>query len=215
MYEHSLIVSSTRDISLDHEARFHRVENLRGCFNATKSWFTKFLSLSSFPVSTYPQISLIIFAQLAHCIVALFRLSTFESPDVPWDRQVIIKEFDFGDVMKTLTKRWESVPEAAGLDISLNEEIEESPWIYTRKVLLVIVNWWEVMVLPKLGVATSGSQTPNIEVNTPAGLPRDPNNPLVEPIDFAAVNLDLFDDVWMRDMLEGCQELFRDPVSLA
>jgi hypothetical protein len=55
---------------------------------------------------------------MAHCLVALFRLSTFESPDVPWDRQLVRQELDLGAMAQCMADRWGAVPEAAGLDIS-------------------------------------------------------------------------------------------------
>ena len=58
-----------------------------------------------------------ILTQMAHCLVALYRLSTFESPDIPWDRQRVRQELDLGDIIKLIADRWEQVPAAAGIEM--------------------------------------------------------------------------------------------------
>ena len=146
-------------------------------------------------------------------MVALFRLSTFESPEVPWDRQVVLRELNFGEVMRTWAKRWEKVAELAGLDIDPADQ-NENPWHNTGKALMVIINWWEVMIAPKLVVDTYKTQTHGIVADPPDDIIRGPEHPPVEPIDFSAMNLDGLDDIWTRDILESCLEVFQDPFSL-
>lgn len=63
---------------------FQRLDCLYACLYATKSWFDLFLSL---PPDSYIGFSISIFIQMAHCIIALFRLSTFDDPI--WDRSLV------------------------------------------------------------------------------------------------------------------------------
>jgi hypothetical protein len=91
-----------------------------------------------------------IFNQLAHCLIVLFRLSTFESLSVQWDRKNVRQELDLGQMVKLMASRWEEVATAAGLDQGLMNQImsptsdpDEGPWAYTRKKLLVVAHFWE------------------------------------------------------------------------
>jgi hypothetical protein len=143
-------------------------------------------------------------------MVALFRLSTFETPGIPWDRQRVIAELNFGELIRTWAERWEGVPNAAGLDINKEGENEESPWCYTRKLLLVILNWWEVKIAPKIAADTRKSGGQGTEENTAMDTTKTPGQQPME-MDFAVANLDLLDDVWMKDILGGGYEFFRDP----
>jgi hypothetical protein len=213
IHEHSLNIPAAKEILFAENDRFRRVEHLRACFNATKSWFDAFLSLSAFPVACYPQLSLVIFGQLAHCIVALFRLSTFESPDVPWDRQIVLRELNFGEVLRIWSKRWEKVAEVAGLDIDPAGQ-NENPWNKTGKSLTVLLNWWDVMIAPKLAVDTDNTEVHDVVANPQVDIVKGLEHPLVEPSDFSTMNLDGLDDIWTKDMFEGYWEVFKDPFSL-
>ena len=146
-------------------------------------------------------------------MVALFRLSTFESPEVPWDRQIVLRELNFGEVMRISAKRWDSVAEVVGLDIDPADQAE-NPWNKTGRALMVIINWWDAMIAPKLAVNTDKTLVHDAMTNPQVDILKDLEHPPVEPSDFSAMNLDGLDDLWARDMLEGYWEVFKDPFSL-
>ncbi|KAF2188861.1 hypothetical protein K469DRAFT_564540 [Zopfia rhizophila CBS 207.26] len=199
IHEHSLTASPSKDVSFDSSAHLRRAESLWACLTATKSWFNTFFSLDLFPLSCYAQVTMAIFTQMAHCLVTLFRLSTFESAGVYWDRQRVRQELDFAEVLKTWLKRWRGALDATGLDIRLNED-EASTWGFSNKILSGILNWWEVRIAPRLA---NKSENEGMEGSMPMNTSTISNQQQVETIDLASMNLDFSDDVWMMDVLGG------------
>lgn len=211
IYEPSLIVSPSKEDSLDPTAQLQRIEYLWICLNTVKAWFNTFWDLGLFPLSAYPHMSMVMFTQAAHCMVALFRLTTFEAPGVHWDRQKVLKDFDFGQLMKTWMDRWEGIPAAAGLDVDISSETEESPWVHTRKMIMGIVNWWEAKIKPML--EKDARMAPEVDQhlsNGNEGLNGFDTDQQMEGIDFPAVNLDFLDDEWMRHALGSGYEFLRE-----
>jgi hypothetical protein len=140
-----------------------------------------------------------LYTQLGHCLVALFRLSTFESPDIPWDRQRIISELDLGEVIHKWVHVFDSSPEAAGIDGS-NALGQESQWEYSKKLLFTtILKWWESKVRPSI---MNHEQPPNAESEQqqPAAGDLDTSLP---GIDFGDIDFDFDSELWMRDMLSS------------
>ena len=203
---HDHCLSTSKETSFDPDAQIRRMENLWTCFTTVKSFFNSFLSLESFPISSYPQISMTVFIQKAHCLVALFQLSTFELAGIPWDRQRVLEELNFGDVARTLADRWDKVPVSAVLNSDFRSENDESPWTFGRRAILFLLNWWETKIAPKL----SKSADQGVE-ETLADASKTLDQQEGDTMDFAPVNLDFLDDVWMKDMLGGGFEYFREP----
>lgn len=154
-----------------------------------------------------------VFTQAAHCMVALFRLTTFEAPGIPWDRQKVVREFDFGQLMKTWMDRWEGIPAAAGLDTDMSSETEDGPWVHTRKLLQGIVNWFEAKIKPMLEKETRMAQGEDqpLANGAPSMNGFEATEQQMEGIDFASVNLDFLDDEWTRHVLGSGYEFFREP----
>jgi hypothetical protein len=176
-----------------------RIENLWSCFNATKTLFTTFFSLHEFPLFSYPYISLAITAYLSHGLVVLFRLSTFQSPNVPWDRLKIRRELNLGELLRLWTQRWGGVIAEVGIDTTAANEEDENPWAYVTKRLAFVADWWdekvEVASLPESenpggSVRKNGSQL---------------EQPPVDTIDFTPFNLQFPDDIWMQDFVRGLE----------
>lgn len=205
IHEHCLLTSGLKGVTIDAVSQMRRIEDLWICYETTKSFFEAFFDQKDFPPSSYPYISLSICTQFAHFLVALFRLSTFESPDVPWDRQLVLQELDVGEVIRRWLHLWELAPEAAGLHTF--ESLQgDTLWEYTRKALSIISNWWDGMILPKLKAekqsALSTGDQPAMEHG---GFPP-PNIPM-DPMDFTGVDLGLFD---FNDMLGSGFEYLRE-----
>ena len=211
IHEHSLIVSPSRDDAFNPTAIVQRTENLWTCLTATRSFFNLIFSLNSFPVSCYPQMSMAIFSQLAHCMVALFRLSTFECPGVQWDRQRVRQELDLREILRLWQERWQMVPAAAGLDADLTSDKDEGPWVYTHRTLLVIGKWWEARVACMIAAERQSDAGQGVEGNGTAEGFGMPQQHQIEAMDFTAMNLDGWDDTWMRDMLGGGYDYFKEP----
>ncbi|KAF2103661.1 hypothetical protein NA57DRAFT_50533 [Rhizodiscina lignyota] len=207
IHEHSLIPS--KQTSLDPGATTDRIQNLHSCFSAVKTWFTVFFTLDEFPLSCYPYISMITHSQAAHCMVALFRLTTFESPGIPWDRQRVRREFDFGQVIRTWLERWEGAPAAAGLDASVWSNVDGPPWAATRKYLSAIINWWEAKIAPRLVTEVNGMRVQDDTASIVRTMYTDGSQ--LEPVEHADQNLEFLDDEWMRDVLGPGYDFFREP----
>jgi hypothetical protein len=153
-------------------------------------------------------------AQMAHFLVALYRLSTFECPGVSWDRQLVRQEVDLGVMINLLTEKWGQVPAAAGIDTT--GPGVHNIWMLTNRMLGKIAHWWEMKVVAPAAAAAAaadaesrlGGQNLTIGHENSGG-----NEGLhgfgaqgqlpMQDIDFGATNMDLLDDVWMRDLLAG------------
>lgn len=98
-----------------------------------------------------------ILTQMAHCLGALFSLSTFESPDVPWDRQRVRQELDLGEMVKLMLGRWKGVPAAPGLDTGGMGEKGEDLWTLTKRSM-GIGNWWETKVAAAAAAAAESER---------------------------------------------------------
>jgi len=141
-----------------------------------------------------------IFNQLAHCMIVLFRLSTFESPGVHWDRKRVRQELDLGETAKLMASRWEEVVTAAGLHEGHMEDIlgpahdpDPDPWANTRKKLLLVAHFWE-MKLASMVQSEEGRPTAADNSNFAfAGF----DQQQIEQMDFS--NMDFLNDIWMGE----------------
>lgn len=204
IHEHSLYTPISKTISPDPAAQMQRIENLWACLLNIKSWFTTFFSLEP---ASYPQAPMAIFTQMSHCLVALFRLSTFESPDVFWDRQRVRQELDLSEVLKLWAERWEGVPAAAGLDTDITSAKEEDPWSYTRKKILAIRRWWDAKIAATNAAEMEKDRGPGVESDGAMNGFGMPSGDHMEGTDFAAMTMDFMDDSWMKEWLEGAYDL--------
>jgi hypothetical protein len=143
-----------------------------------------------------------IFAQLSHCLVVLFRLSTFESPNVPWDTQRIRQELDLGKLVELWAERWDGIPAAAGLETNTMSDKGDDPWSFTKRKLFGIAKWWEaregkVAAISAAEAEKDGSH--GVDHGTVDGF----GEQQMDTMDFTALSMDMFDDVWMGGLLGG------------
>jgi hypothetical protein len=143
-----------------------------------------------------------IFNQLAHCLIVLFRLSTFESPGVQWDRKKVRQELDLGQTVKLMASRWEEVAIAAGLDQGLMNQImsptshpDEGPWAYTRKKLLMVAHFWEIKLASLVQIEEGRPAT--AQSNNLSGFVT-LDQQQIEGIDFS--NLGYLNNIWIEDL---------------
>jgi hypothetical protein len=204
IYEHSFNTMPSKNPSFELTSRLSRIESLWNCLNTVKSWFTLYLSLNSFPLASYPYVSMALLAQQAHCIVALFRISTFESPDIPWNRQRVRQEIDFGETVKLLAQRWSGAPKAGGLYHGAVRGKEDDVWSLTGKKFIGIKNWWDLMVADR-------QRDQDMDQNSAVpGLGATGQQQQMEEVDYAAMNMEFWDDIWIKDLLGGGNEFTSD-----
>lgn len=203
IYEHSLSPIFLNSPSNDPSSQLERIESLWTCLATIKSWFEIFRSTDRFPLSHYPHISLAIFLQMSHCMVVLFRLSTFDSPLVPWDRHRVKQELDFGEVTKLISDRFGSVPEAIGLKTDEPEEKPSDFWLLTKKRSDVINSWWE-MTFASIASTEHAQSTPGT-VGAESSEDTDIGGTYgkIGELESTVIDMEFLDDVWTRDLLSG------------
>jgi hypothetical protein len=140
-----------------------------------------------------------ILAQLSHCLVVLFRLSTFESPNVPWDAQRIRQELNLGKLVALWAERWEGIAAAAGLETNTMNDKGEDPWSFTRKKLSAIAKWWEGKVAAISAAEAEKDGSHGVEHGTMDGF----GEQQMDAMDFTGLSMDMFDDAWMGGLLGG------------
>jgi hypothetical protein len=192
IHETSLNVPACHTSSTDLSHTLQRVDDLWSCFTATKSWVETFFSRESFPISSFPQISMTLYTQLAHCLIVLCRLSTFESPNVPWDCKRVRRELDLGYLLKLWCDSWDAVPEAAGLILD-SDEVSVSPWLYTKEKLQPIVKWWAMKLAAEAEKEAGTGSSMESKHTGDAQLQAD-------GLDFTPVATDFWDEMWMTDI---------------
>ncbi|KFZ09540.1 hypothetical protein V502_08683 [Pseudogymnoascus sp. VKM F-4520 (FW-2644)] len=213
LHEHCLGTCSTKPGPPDPSKTLQLAKSLWTCLDATKSWFALFVSADVVPLSSYAEMPMAFMAQMAHFLVALYRLSTFECPGVSWDRQRVRQEVDLGVMINLLTEKWGGVPAAAGIDTT--GPGVHNIWMLTNRMLGKIASWWEMKVVAPAAAAAAAAadaesrcgQDLTIGHNAGGneglhGFGAQGQLPM-QDIDFGAANMDLLDDVWMRDLLAG------------
>ncbi|KAF8862483.1 hypothetical protein BDZ45DRAFT_616763 [Acephala macrosclerotiorum] len=150
LHEHSLS-ATLKPPSPDPTIQLQRIENLWICLNAVKSWFETFFSLSESSPISYIHFPASTISQMGHCLMALFRLSTLEAPEVAWDCQRVRREIDLGEVIKRIIDSWEQVPQVAGMEMcsvgnSGNAQAPNGPCHYATKVLHVVRSCWDAKI---------------------------------------------------------------------
>ncbi|KAH8756431.1 hypothetical protein F5882DRAFT_385163 [Hyaloscypha sp. PMI_1271] len=160
------------------------------------------------PVQLY--FSMIPLTQMGHFLFALFRLSIFESPDVPWDRRRVRQEMNFGDIVQLVVDRWEQVTEANRIEIvpemakvTKDGAWSEPSWFHAMKRVLVLQGLWEAKVaaMTAADVDRAGGLKPQESegINELGG----PGMQQMDGMEFGGMNVDLLDDDWIQDMLGG------------
>lgn len=192
IHEHSL------DSCPPSTTNLERIDSLWACLSAAKSWFTLFFCLDVIPLLQYPQLAMPWFNQLAHCLIVLFRLSTFESPN--WDRKRVRQELNLGETVKLMASRWEEIATAANLNKGSTQDIlgapndpDHGPWAYTRKKLLVVAHFWDMKLASMVQSEDGGTTVPNNNEFVLSSFDQQQMNQM----DFS--NMDWLNDIWMND----------------
>lgn len=149
---------------------FQRLDSLYACLHATKSWFDLFLS---FPPDHYTGFSIPICIQMAHCIIALFRLSTFDDPI--WDRGLVRETANLSLILAQIIENHNQVKVATNLDHGASED--KDVFSGTARTIEAIKSWWDGKLVAE--VADS------IVLNETLG----------------EMNMDFADDVWLKELL--------------
>ena len=151
---------------------FRRLDCLYICLHAIKNWFDIFLAL---PAADYVGVSMVQFTQLAHCMIALFRLSTFDWPD--WDRNLVRNYANLSMILDQLVAKFAQVKVTAGLDKGVLDE--KDIFFITSRTFNHIKTWWD----SKLAAEAMGSDTTAVDET------------------MGEVPMDFLDDAWFQDVL--------------
>lgn len=149
---------------------FPRLDSLYACLHATKSWFDLFITL---PSASYVGFSIPILTQMAHCIVALFRLLTFDDPT--WDRGLARDTANLSLILGQIIDRLIQVKVVARLDPGVSED--KDIFNVTSRNLVSIKAWWDAKL--------AAESTVHITLDETLG----------------ETSVDFADDVWLKDIL--------------
>ncbi|KAL6232026.1 hypothetical protein BDW75DRAFT_243386 [Aspergillus navahoensis] len=137
LHESALTSSPASSIMLD----FQQLEHHYACLEAAKSWFELFLSI---PPVEYIGFPFSIFAQMAHNLVILYQLSTFEDPS--WDVATVRKTIDVLAILDTVIRNMTEVAATAGLEGEPNSDV----FSVVAKMYKSVQVGWEVNLAPAL-----------------------------------------------------------------
>ena len=118
---------------------FQRLDCLYACLNAIKIWFDIFLALSP---ENFTGASIQEFTQMAYCMTALYRLSTFECPE--WDRGLVRDVANLSIILELLIAKFPHVKQSAKWEHGPVEH--EDPFQTTFRSLSHIKTWWDSKV---------------------------------------------------------------------
>lgn len=132
-----------------------RLDSLYTCLHATKCWFGLFLAI---PPAQYIGFPMVILTQMAHCIIALYRLSTFSDACTGWDIGLVRETLDFSATLGRLVDKVSRVRSEAGM---VDDGTEENDvWCSTERRLGGIKSWWDGKALAgerRVGPVGAGS----------------------------------------------------------
>ena len=121
-----------------------------------------------------------IFAQMAFCILALYRLATFDDP--AWDRGLVRDTADLSLILGQIIEKFAQVKAAVNLDPGTSED--KDMFSGNARKLQAIKTWWDTKVAAELNDNNNNNNNNNMGVN----------ETLVE------MNMDFLDDVWLREI---------------
>ncbi|KAB8301529.1 hypothetical protein EYC80_003377 [Monilinia laxa] len=181
---------------------FQRLESLCICFQSVKSWFDLYFSL---PFKEHTSFVFPIYTHLAHCIVALYRLSVFEDPQ--WDVQLVRQQLDFSAILDRIIKTWENVRDAAGLDEGMTKVDDFDIYTTNSKRIALIKTWWDAKVAAETSGSVPSEKFPNIN-GSGSGCENISTQPMaltqtqgLEIPTFAMdMGQELWDDGWWQDV---------------
>ena len=151
---------------------FQRLDCLYTCLHAAQNWFDIFLKI---PVADYVGVSISEFTQLAHCMIALYRLSTFEWPG--WDCGLARDIVNLSAILGKLAANFEQVKAAVG-----RNEGDSMPWdvfTVTAGRLGQIKTWWDTKLSAEAIEPSLATMNENI----------------------GEASMTMLDDAWLQDYL--------------
>ena len=165
--------------NLSHGLDFQKLESLNACLKAVKDWFDLYFTISP---ALYIGFSQQTYSQLAHCSIALYRLSTFEDRD--WDRRLVQKTLDFSLVLGHIAEKFSEVKLAAKLDCDSSEDKD----VYTglSRKFASFKAWYD----SREAVDSMNAEVPGTD------------EAMHEP------SANLMDDAWLNDILSFGEYLF-------
>ena len=164
---------------MSEHSQFQRLKYLYACVECIKSWFENFFTIQP---TAYVGFPFLIFSQLVHSLVALYKISILDDP--AWDKSGLRKTADLLSILDHVISNMEQVQPLAGLDN--NGVTEEDAFFRTAKVFRSIRPAWETKL-----------ELDNRVVFTLPSPQQNPNDvPLTEPFP-----MDFSDYDWMVDFL--------------
>ncbi|KAM0134431.1 hypothetical protein ACHAO1_005643 [Botrytis cinerea] len=181
-----------------------RLESLCICFQSVKSWFELYFST---PCRDHTSFTFPIYTHMAHCMVALYRLSVFEDPQ--WDIQLVRQQLDLSLILGQIIKTWENVKVEAGLDAGLVKVEDVDIYTSNSKRIGLVKTWWDAKVAGEASSNASSNKFANANAN---GSENGNGNMGTEPISHTQgqtlepptfnmdMGQDLWDDGWWQDV---------------
>ncbi|KAK1993065.1 hypothetical protein LX36DRAFT_268945 [Colletotrichum falcatum] len=161
-----------------------RLDILYACLHAVKAWFDHFFTLDP---ASYFHMAFLAFAQLTHCVVALYRLSVLEDP--VWDRAGVRSTVDLIATLDEIARRFTLVCGDAGLR---DDTGEGTSFDKAVKTIRGLKNTWEVALAPFARTTAAG---PTAAAGPPGG------GLGVAEADFMQFGFDLMESRMFTDIL--------------
>ncbi|KAJ8071875.1 hypothetical protein OCU04_002183 [Sclerotinia nivalis] len=175
-----------------------RLESLCICFQSVKSWFGLYFSL---PCKDHISFIFPIYMHIAHCMVALYRLSVFEDPQ--WDVHLVRQQLDLSVVLGQIAKTWENVKGEARLDAGTTRVDDVDLHTFNAKRIALLKKWWDAKVVAETSTNASSEKFPNVNGNRNGNANGDGNvstepTPQVQAqgLEFSTFGMDMGSEIW-------------------
>ena len=155
---------------------FYQLETLHTCLRAAQAFFEIFLSQ---PVYVARSLSFFTYIQIAHTLVVMHKLSTFESKD--WDLGYVRETVDFGRILDQLISWFNKALTAEGLE--QNNPDVENIFSKTARKLSRIRAWHDQKMASSS--LTAGASSTELDVD----------------VAMNGTSVDVFDEAWLEQML--------------
>ncbi|KAK3991501.1 hypothetical protein QBC44DRAFT_341065 [Cladorrhinum sp. PSN332] len=146
-----------------------RYEAMESCLSAIKSWFTRHFSIPSY---VYVGMTFSYWCHLAHCLLALYRLSVLEDP--AWDRRAVRNKIDLIQICERLKFGFEEIATKTMRDSG--PTVEEDGFCMFSKMLTRVGDAWSAELAAIIGNNNNNSNNSSMPNNGHhhGGVPVDP-----------------------------------------
>ena len=172
--ELGLAIPTSLAIGNNHD--FHQLETLHTCLRAANDFFEIFLAQ---PAYVARRLSFFTYTQIAHTLVVMHRLSTFESKE--WDLGYVRETVNFGRILDRLISWFGKVLTAEELEQS-NLDVE-SIFARTVRKLRLLKTWHDQKMA--LGSLTAGASSTVLDGD----------------VAMNGASVDFFNEAWLEQML--------------